>query len=224
MIIQIHSLHSLLVGILAFALVGCYSTDPYVQQARSDFQSRKTYTQGIVGGALIGAAAGALIGGLNNRKGGESFNTKGALAGAGIGAAAGGVAGGVYAHNKVQQRKQYLAMERNLDNAIKNASETRIAARKFNQTLRSRLTAIRAEKTNIRGTIADSKAVLRSIDSEITRQQKFLQYAQSNSLSASDRNRLKSEIGGLRAERSQLVRHIESLTPERTETAPPPLG
>ena len=88
--------YSLIIGLF---LSSCAAgpRNPQVAQARQQFQSRKTYAQGIIGGAILGAAIGTLNG-LQVGPGGTSFDRRragtGALVGAGVGAVGGGVVKG----------------------------------------------------------------------------------------------------------------------------------
>lgn len=206
--------------LIIFALfTGCATTgDPRVSQARGKFQTRRTYTQGIAGGAffgaLAGAAAGALIAAQQHRNVGQ-----GALLGAGIGGATGAVTGGMYANHVVRQRQAALAQEQALDASIHNASSTRQAAASFNLTLESRLQQARRDSTRRTGTLADCNTVLRSLNREISRQQVALNSANQSRLPASSRNALRSELLGLESERHQLESNIDLLH----EPAGPPV-
>lgn len=180
--------------------------NPKVREARVQFDSRKTYTQGIVGGAIIGAALGAAIGAL--RGGGQ-----GAVRGALIGGAAGGLTGGVVADQKVNERRGYQVKDQALDTAIQNASSTRKAAVQFNRTLASQIRTERRNSATVVGTLADARDVLATLKKEKQRQMDVLADASSRGVSPGDRAVLRREIQGLEAERQELTRNIDRLTP-----------
>ena len=204
---------ALSVGLFFSSCASISGGDPKVHEARGKFETRQTYTQGIVGGAFAGAAAGALIGALT---GGENRG-EAAATGAMIGAAGGGIAGGIYANEKVRQRAQYARAEDGLDKAIANAKSTRQAAASFNNTLEGRLRDVRADQKALNGTLADSRAVLMSIDRELEYQRKNLANAKAANLSQSDRNKLSSEIQGLQSQRTRLERNIRKLAPDNSD-------
>lgn len=196
-------------GLVVVSSCATSTGDPSVYQARQDFQSRKkfetknTYTQGILLGSLVGAAAGAVIGAQNDRA------VEGALAGGALGA--GG--GALYANHKVKQREEYAGKEYNLQVAIKNASSTRAAARKFNDVLASKIGAARADKASLEGTLASSRHVMKGLDQELATQKQALVDARAANLKSSDRSRLSSEIRGLQVQRNRLQDNIGKLTP-----------
>ena len=215
------------IGVAAVLVLGssCSSTQSkgsVVGGARKEFQSRKTYTQGIVGGGLLGATVGALAGGLSGKKG---WSPQAALTGGGIGAAAGSVAGGAHAHQKVKQRKEFAKEEQRLDLAISNAVSTRDAAIKFNQTLESRIATARANKGALQGTLADSKAVLGALDQEIKDQRSTLKAVRAVTaapVSGDGSARLQKEISALESQRSRLARNIKLLTPSTQQGSESP--
>lgn len=192
-----------LVTVVSLATANAATGDPTVRRARAKFESRKTYTQAIVGGAVIGAAIGALIGGIYAaRHGGNVGQTAGlgALFGGGTGA----VAGRHYADQKVKQRREYLARENALENAIKNTKSTRLAANDFNRVLAGRLR--QAQQQSKAGTLADARAVQSALNREIARQRRTLA---SLDMSASNRSALNAEIQGLVKEQRQLQSNID---------------
>lgn len=178
-------------------------SDPAVRRARSKFESRNTYAQGIVGGAAIGATIGALLGGLVAASQKQNV-AQGAAFGAVMGAGAGGIAGKQYADQKVRERQEYLARERDLDHAIKNARSTRLAANEFNRVLAARLREAREQSPS--ATLADARAVQAAINREIARQRKALAGI---ATSDSNRNELNAEIEGLLREQQQLQSNID---------------
>jgi hypothetical protein len=187
-------------AITSLGLVSCASTgNPSVAAAKHTFHSRKTYTQGIVGGAIIGALAGAASG-LQIGPGGIGFDEERAKRGAVVGAGVGAVGGGLYAHHKVQERRAYAAQAGALEGAIKQTQSTREAAAAFNQTLSKELSSMKRGDAAVVGTISDAKSVLASIDREI----------------ASERGRLNAQMG-TPEERSRLSRQIASLESEKSE-------
>ena len=194
-----------------------------VAGTRKEFQARKTYTQGIVGGSLLGAGLGLLAGGL---LGDDGWDPDGALAGAGIGAVSGGVAGGIFANEKVKQRQEYANAEKSLDSAIADAVSTRDAAIKFNEALESQLAVARSKRGALQGTLSDSRAVLAELDREIKTQKANIRVVTTTEttttpISAASAARLQKEISSLEAQRSRLARNIKVLTPNSPgEVAP----
>ncbi len=196
-------------GLIALSSCATTTGDPSVYQAKREFQGRKkfetknTYTQGIVGGAILGSLVGGVIGAHNDH----------ALEGALIGGAAGAGGGALYADHKVKQREQYAGREYNLQVAIKNASSTREAARKFNDVLASKVTTARADRASLDGTLASSRDVMNGLDQELATQRQALKDARAANLGSADRSRLSSEINGLQTQRNRLQDNIEKLTP-----------
>lgn len=186
------------------------SSGSVVGGARKEFQSRKTYTQGVAGGGVLGATVGALVGGLS---GNNKWSPQRALTGVGVGAAAGSIAGGAHAHQKVKQRKLFANEEQRLDVAISNAISTRDAAIEFNKTLESRLAVARANRGALRGTLADSQAVLGALDQEIKTQRSNLKTVSAKPVSGDGSARLQKEISALESQRARLARNIKLLTP-----------
>jgi hypothetical protein len=188
---------------------GAATGDPQVRRARQKFESRNTYAQGILGGAAIGAGIGALLGALSAAARNGDIG-KGAGAGALIGAGAGGIAGKQYADEKVRQRRAYLAREQALDNAIKNARSTRLAAREFNHVLAARLR--NAQQQSAPGTLADARSVQSALNREIVRQRQVLA---KRDLTQEDRGKLGEEIEGLIREQQQLQSNVNRLSAAR---------
>ena len=177
--------------------------DPTVRRARAKFESRNTYAQGVIGGATIGAAIGAILGGLIAASQKQNV-AQGAGVGALIGAGTGGIAGHQYADQKVRQRREYLAREQALENAIKNSRSTRLAANDFNRVLASRLRDARQQSRA--GTLADARAVQSALNREIARQRQTLA---NTVMSGPNRSELNSEIQGLVREQRQLQSNID---------------
>lgn len=177
--------------------------DPTVRRARAKFESRNSYAQGVIGGATIGAAIGALLGGLYAASRKQNV-AQGAGIGALIGAGTGGIAGHQYADQKVRQRREYLAREQALENAIKNSRSTRLAANDFNRVLASRLRDARQQSRA--GTLADARAVQSALNREIARQRQTLA---NTAMSGPNRSELSAEIQGLVKEQRQLQSNID---------------
>jgi uncharacterized protein YcfJ len=192
-----------LITAIALCNADAATSDQTVRRARAKFESRNTYAEGIIGGATIGAAIGALLGGLYAASQHQNV-AQGAGVGAIIGAGTGAVAGKNYADQKVRQRREYLAREQGLENAIKNARSTRLAANDFNRVLASRLRDARQQSTT--GTLSDARAVQSALNREIARQRKLLASA---AMSVSNRSELNAEIQGLVKEERQLQSNID---------------
>lgn len=191
-----------------------------VHQARNQFQSKVTYVQGIGLGAVIGAVAGAALGGLQVGGGRVGWNPRGAATGAAIGGLSGGTLGGLYAHQKVQQRRYYQGVEGTLDEAIARASTARREATQFNEVLSEELRSVRADARSQRAALNDARAVAQSLNGEIRQQQSNLAQARNLGVSPAERDRLESEIVGLQAERRQLEGYIDRLAPTRRPGQP----
>ncbi len=197
--------------LLAAFLGGCATGgDPAVHHARGKFETRKTYAEGIGGGAIIGAVGGALLGGVlaaaTHRNVGQ-----GVLSGAIIGSVGGAALGGAYASHVVHEREAAAGQEAALNRAIKNASSTRAAAAEFNATVHQQIGRARSNSALREHTLADAQAVLGSVNREITHQRQSLAQAQSSGFSAESRQALQAEIEGLEAERHQLESSIDIL-------------
>lgn len=203
-------------GILLPSCASPTGGDPMVHAARGKFESRNTYTQGIVGGAVAGAALGAVAGMLLDRDNRAQGATRGAL----IGGTGGAVAGGVYANEKVRERQHYARAEDSLDKAIANATSTRKAAAEFNATLEGRLRGARANQKSLNATLADSRSVLNSVDRELSNQRSNLAEAQANNLTPADRNKLSNEINDLQSQKTRLQNNIRKLAPGSPSDTP----
>jgi uncharacterized protein YcfJ len=178
-------------------------SDPTVRRAREKFDSRRTYAEGVTAGATIGAVVGGILGGIYAAT--HNGNVpQAAGVGALIGAGAGGIAGHEYADQKVRQRREYLARETALNNAIKNAKSTRLATQDFNRVLAGRIRNVQQQSKA--STLADARAVQSAVEREIARQRNTLARS---SLSESDRNSLNAEINALTKEQRQLQANID---------------
>lgn len=198
----------------ALSTASAATGDPTVRRARAKFESRNTYAQGVIGGATIGAAIGALLGGLYAASQKQNV-AQGVGIGALIGAGTGGIAGHQYADQKVRQRREYLAREQALENAIKNARSTRLAANDFNRVLNSRVRD--AWQQSRAGTLADARAVQSALNREIARQRKALA---NTGISGQNRNELNAEIQGLVREQRQLQSNIDRFLPSTPSVRP----
>jgi uncharacterized protein YcfJ len=192
-----------LITAVALSTASAATGDPTVRRARAKFETRNTYAQGVIGGATIGAAIGAILGGLYAASQHQNV-AQGAGVGALIGGGAGGIAGANYADQKVRQRREYLAREQALENAIKNARSTRVAANDFNRVLTGRVRDTRQQSRA--GTLADARAVQSALNREITRQRQTLA---NTTMSATNRSELNAEIQGLVKEQRQLQSNID---------------
>jgi outer membrane lipoprotein SlyB len=187
-----------------------------VRQARRDFDSRSqlkttnTYTQGIVGGAILGAAAGALIGGYT---GGGGFNKQRALHGGLIGGAGGGVLGYKVADEKVKQRAKYLAMEKNLDNALANARSSKDKAIRFRSALREELRTTKANSRERSAMIADARSVVAGLDRDIRIQRDAYEAAKQSRVNSRDAYQLRQEIQSLEGQKRALEADMRKWEP-----------
>jgi hypothetical protein len=202
--------------IVVIACVSCAAVgprNPNVAHAKRTFETRKTYAQGILGGAAIGAIGGVFSGFRPGRDGGYVFDKDQAVQGAAAGAAIGAVAGGMQAHRVVQARQDAAARAQLLENAISQARSTRGAASDFNRTLSREVAAMRKGDEAVAGTLADARAVLGEVQSDLAASRYRLTTAQA--VSSAQRQQLAAQVNGLEGEKSELVGLINLLESKR---------
>ncbi|MCB1276520.1 YMGG-like glycine zipper-containing protein [Prosthecobacter sp.] len=169
----------------------------------------RTRTEGALGGAALGAGLGALIGAASGNAG------RGAL----IGLAAGSIAGLAYGNHVANKKAQYRSTEAWLDACIAQARRTNQNARSYNSTLSARISKLSSEiaaakASGNRGALRQKKAEIinleneaskqmKTIDSEITNQNRVLGEASSPTL--------KNEVISLRSTRSNINSNYQRL-------------
>lgn len=175
--------------------------------------TKRTKTEGALGGSILGALAGAGIGALTGRGAGAI------LAGAAIGAAAGGVGGYAYGSHVAKKKAAYKSTEQWLDACIASARNTNRQARSYNNNLSSQITKLRSEiasakssgntrllqqkKSEIIKLQNQSTKELKKVDEEIKLQQNVLGQAPSSSL--------KQEVISLRSTRGTMSSNYDRL-------------
>lgn len=120
-----------------------------------------TVTQGTVGGALLGALAGGIIGNQSGRAG------EGAL----IGGLAGGFMGNTFGRGVADKKARAVVVDVNLDSYIQDARKANQSARATVRSLRGQLATLRtkvarAKASGDRAALRDAKSQLRIMESQ----------------------------------------------------------
>lgn len=174
---------------------------------------------GAAGGALVGAGAGALVGGKNKKNA--------MLAGAAAGAVVGAAAGTAYGDSVAKKKEGYTQTEDALDARLRAAQRQLSERHTFNLGLKyeiarhqqrlaslqrpERATGRAVEQFELRSTLANRVSELdreaRSWQETIDAHKQALQQASGDPRAAA----LRTDINGLTAEQAELVRQTREL-------------
>lgn len=168
-------------------------------------QARAAYS---AGGALVGGAAGYLIGQKSDNQ--LAGGLMGGLAGAAIGDALGQKAG----ENKVQAKRTAKATEEQLLNDIAAAQKFNAAARSYNSRLRSEITSLRTSKseTDQKRMVAQANMAMQEYNSQIETLDQYI----ANPANSGGASRMRSQRTNLQSSKSELERQIAQVKAVKT--------
>jgi len=211
------------IGVLM--LVGAFLLSSVTGCANIQNDQTRTKTEGT----LVGAGAGAVVGGVLGQLIGG--NTTATLVGAGVGALVGSAAGFAYGSHVANEKAKYAKQEDWLNACIASAQQVNADTRAYNDRLasevrsldaetkrlaqaydqkRAQKSQLLAEKKKVDASLAAAKQKLERAKYELSSQQKVLAEAKSAG-KAQHAAKLDQQINQLKAQIAELEGHTQSL-------------
>ncbi|HSP42741.1 MAG TPA: hypothetical protein VLO11_07725 [Luteolibacter sp.] len=206
---KIKSIRTIALAVICIMAASCANSGSLLvstpDEVKTMRQARAAYS---AGGALVGGAAGYLIGKKsdNHLMGG----IMGGLAGAAIGDALGQKAG----EDKIQAKRTAKATEEQLVSDIAAAQKFNTAARSYNSRLRNEIAELRKSKSESEQNrmVAQANMAMKEYDSQIETLDQYI----ANPANSGGASRMRSQRGSLQNSKSELERQIAQVKAVKT--------